>query len=192
MPTRNVPLILNGFVVNVILADPDVDPMPDGYVVGPPGGDIGDGWNGTAYVKPPAPPLPPPPAPTPWADLGRPVQQSRVNAERDRRLMRFRYTGVDYDFDPVSRNRIETARNSAGWALVAGKTPGDLRWADPNVDFGWIRADNGFTLMDAPTTLAFGNAAAAWEGLHIIAARTLKDMTNIPEDYANDQYWPAG
>lgn len=114
-----------------------------------------------------------------------------VNAERDRRLRTFRFNGTEFDFDPTSRGRIETARNSAGWAIVAGKQPGDLRWADPNIDFGWIAADNSFVVMDAPTTLAFGNAAAAWEGRHIVAARLIKDMSPIPEAYADDQYWPA-
>lgn len=113
-----------------------------------------------------------------------------VDAERDHRLQTFMYDGKLFDYDPVSRGRIETARNSAGWAMVAGKQPGDLRWADPNVDFGWIAADNSFVTMDAPTTLAFGNAAAAWEGLHIVKARLLKDMNPIPGDFQNDTYWP--
>lgn len=117
--------------------------------------------------------------------------QARVNAERDRRISKFTFNGVVYDYDPTSSDRIDKARGSALAAIIAGAQPGNLRWADPEVDFGWIAANNSFTLMDAPTTLAFGNAAAAWEGLHIVAARTLKDMTNIPEDYANDSYWPT-
>lgn len=118
--------------------------------------------------------------------------QQRINQERDRRLRTFKFGNVVYDFDTVSANRIDKARGSALAAVIAGAQPNDLRWADPNVDFGWIAADNTMHTMDAQTTLAFGNAAAAWEGLHIIAARTLKDMTNIPGDYANDSYWPAG
>lgn len=113
-----------------------------------------------------------------------------VNRERDRRLQKFTFEGVVYDFDAASSNRIDKARGSALAALIAGAQPGNLRWANPNVDFGWIAADNTITPMDAHTCLAFGNAAAAWEGLHIIAARTLKDMNPIPEGYADDEYWP--
>lgn len=117
--------------------------------------------------------------------------QQRVNVERDRRISKFTFNGIIYDYDPMSSDRIDKARGSALAAIIAGAQPNDLRWADPNVDFGWITAANGFTLMDAQTTLAFGNAAADWEGLHIVAARTLKDMNPVPEDYANDQYWPT-
>lgn len=115
-----------------------------------------------------------------------------VDAERDQRLQSFTFGGVLYDFDEVSRNRIDKARGSALAALIAGAQPGDLRWADANHDFGWIAADNTFHTMDAQTTLAFGNAAAAWEGLHIVAARNLKNMSPIPADYAtNAAYWPT-
>lgn len=115
-----------------------------------------------------------------------------VDAERDRRLQTFTFAGVVYDFDEISRNRIDKARGSALAALIAGAEPGDLRWADPNNDFGWISADNTFHTMDAQTALAFGNAAAAWEGLHIVAARNLKNQNPIPSDYAtNASYWPT-
>ena len=113
-----------------------------------------------------------------------------VDRERDRRLGTFTFANVIYDFDEVSRNRIDKARGSALAAIIAGAEANDLRWADANNDFGWIAADNTFTLMDAPTTLAFGNAAAAWEGLHIVAARNLKNMSPVPSDFTNDSYWP--
>jgi hypothetical protein len=126
-----------------------------------------------------------------WSNQTVAAQQSRINVERDRRLERFTFGGVVYDFDATSRARIDKARGSALAALIAGAQANDLRWADPDTDFGWIAANNSFTLMDAPTTLAFGNAAAAWEGLHIVAARNLKDMQPVPENYANDSYWPT-
>ena len=127
----------------------------------------------------------------PYGLNGPGVDGLSVDAERDRRLMTFTFGGVVYDFDEISRNRIDKARGSALAAIIAGAEANDLRWADANNDFGWIAADNSFTTMDAPTTLAFGNAAAAWEGLHIVAARALKNMSPIPSDYAtNDNYWP--
>lgn len=119
------------------------------------------------------------------------LSSADVDRERDRRLMTFAFGGVTYDFDETSRNRIDKARGSALAAIIAGAEANNLRWADANNDFGWIAADNSFVTMDAPTCLAFGNAAAAWEGLHIVAARALKNMSPIPADYAtNDNYWP--
>jgi len=65
MPVRNVPLIKDNVVVNVIVADPEVDVMPAGYFIGPEGGAVGWTWTGNVYVDPnapsPPPPLPPPP-----------------------------------------------------------------------------------------------------------------------------------
>lgn len=128
--------------------------------------------------------------------LSRADLQSRINVERDRRTSRFRFGGIVYDYDALSSDRIDKARGSALAVIIARSGDptlvGDLRWANPNIDFGWIAADNTFQPMDALTTLAFGNAAAAWEGLHIIAARALKDLSTIPEDYADDRHWPAG
>jgi hypothetical protein len=127
----------------------------------------------------------------PYGVSGPGVDGSNVDAERDRRLEKFVFAGVEYDFDVLSRGRIDKARGSALAAMIAGAEANDLRWADADHDFGWIAADNSFTLMDAPTALAFGNAAAAWEGLHIVAARNLKNMSPIPSDYASNSYWPA-
>lgn len=115
-----------------------------------------------------------------------------VDRERDRRLQKFTFNGVEYDFDMLSRGRIDKARGSALAAMISGAEANDLRWADDNNDFCWITADNSFVTMDAPTTLAFGNAAAAWESLHIVAARNIKNMSPIPTDYTSNSYWPAG
>jgi hypothetical protein len=117
-------------------------------------------------------------------------KRSLIDVERERRLQKFVFDGVEYDFDEVSRARIDKARVSAMVALEADPNTSGYRWADENVDFGWITAANGFTQMDVNTTLAFGTAAAAWEGMLVLAARNLKNMDPIPEDYDNDQYWP--
>jgi hypothetical protein len=82
---------------------------------------------------------------------------------------------------------------SAGAGLA-----GDYYWheAGQTIDstisqFGWIAQDNQIVTMDAPTVIAFGKAAAEWERSHIFAARTLKDMATIPDNYKDDMYWPA-
>jgi hypothetical protein len=128
---------------------------------------------------------------TPAAFVSPQPTSDDVDRERDRRLMTFSFGGKVYDFDEISRNRIDKARGSALAAIIAGAEANELRWADANNDFGWIAADNSYNTMDAQTTLAFGNAAAAWEGLHIVAARNLKNLDPIPEGYADDQYWPS-
>jgi hypothetical protein len=38
---------------------------------------------------------------------------------------------------------------------------------------------------------AFGQTAAEHERAHIFAARALKDMDPIPDDWAAPEYWPA-
>lgn len=43
-----------GRVVNVIVAGDDWQP-PEGLVIGPDGGNIGDTWDGNHYVRPPEP-----------------------------------------------------------------------------------------------------------------------------------------
>ena len=122
-----------------------------------------------------------------------PPTAAMVNAERDRRLSGvFDFQGKSYDCDPDSMARITGAATLAGFAMVAGAQPGNLRWmAGVDADFEWIAADNTLTEMDAPTAFAFGQTAAAHVNAHVFAARALKDMTPIPADYADDQYWPA-
>lgn len=126
-----------------------------------------------------------------WAELTTEQKRDRVNAERDRRMQTFTFGGVVYDFDQLSRARIDKAKTNAMAAIELGLQPGDYRWADPDTDFGWITKANSFTLMDAQTALAFGLAAAAWEGKLIVAARNLKDQNPIPQDYADDSHWPS-
>ncbi len=113
-----------------------------------------------------------------------------VDRERDRRLGAFVFGGVEYDFDTASRALIGKARGSALPAILAGAQVGDYRWADIDNDFGWIDKANEYNLMDAHTCLAFGNAAASWEGRHIIAGRVIKNMTPIPANYASNDWWP--
>jgi hypothetical protein len=114
-----------------------------------------------------------------------------VDAERDRRLNAFAFGGRRYDFDPDSQTNMTGAGTLALAAIISGKQPGDLRWADPDRDFGWIAADNTLVAMDAQTTMAFAQAAAHWKSSHIMIGRALKDATPIPADFANDAHWPA-
>ena len=139
-----------------------------------------DGW-AQAVAAGPAEYVPPPP---------KPIDAGDVNAERDRRLAAdFEFQGKMYQRDTVSLQRITGASTLAGFAIAAGAQPGNLRWANPDQDFGWIASDNTITPMDAQTCFAFGQAAAAVETRLIFRAKELRGMDPIPADYTDDSWW---
>ncbi len=114
-----------------------------------------------------------------------------VNAERDRRLpLPFEFNGTLFDRDPTSLSRISGAGVLALGAMIDGAQPGDLRWHGGLNDFGWISYDGSIINMDAQTVFAFGQAAAERETLLVFAAKALKSMDPIPDDFADDGYWP--
>jgi hypothetical protein len=115
-----------------------------------------------------------------------------VSAERDRRIEAgFLFAGHMFQLDLQSKARITGAATLAGFAIGAGVSADDLRWNGAAVDFTWLSQSNAVVPMDAPTCFAFGAAAAEHERAHIFAARALKDLAQIPADYADDAYWPA-
>ena len=119
-----------------------------------------------------------------------PPNADNVNAERDRRLAAdFEFQGKMYQRDPTSLQRITGAATLAGFAIAAGAQPGNLRWANPDQNFGWIASDNTITPMDAQTCFAFGQAAAAVETRLIFRAKVLRGMDPIPADYTDDSWW---
>lgn len=120
----------------------------------------------------------------------RALSSNDVNQERDKRLQFFTFKGKKFDFGAQSITNIQGAGTLALGAIVVGAQPDDLRWADPEQDFGWIAADNTIMTMDAQTCFDFAKTAAAWRSAHIHAARKLKDGAKIPEDYSSDAYWP--
>lgn len=119
------------------------------------------------------------------------ITSDMVNAERDRRLLLdFSFNGKMFQRDEVSQRRINGAYSIALGAVMSGAQPGDLRWADPDNDFAWIASDNTVMTMDAQTVLAFGATCASVEAPLVFAAKALKAMDSIPEDYTDDAYWP--
>lgn len=141
---------------------------------------------GFALVDPPEPPTPEPEQDMPTSPLD-------VDIERDRRTASgFTFAGVAYQLDEKSISRVTAMGADARFAVLGGAQPDDLRWADPDNDFGWIATDNSVTPMDAPTMATFADAAKLWVSQHIFAARALKNADPIPLDYAsNPAYWPA-
>ena len=119
------------------------------------------------------------------------INAESIKAERDRRIQSdFEFNGKMFQRDSVSLQRITGAATLAGFAIGQGAQAGDLRWANANQDFAWIAADNSVVTMDAQTTFAFGQTAASVETAIIFAAKALREMDPIPEDYADDKYWP--
>jgi hypothetical protein len=107
------------------------------------------------------------------------------------------FEGVHYQSRPEDRENIAGAKAAATDAITLfGAEAGNFGWQrllDPNAppEFRWIAADNSTHPMDAQTAMQFGYAALGHKQVHIFAARALKDMDPIPEDYAtNPAYWP--
>ncbi len=102
----------------------------------------------------------------------------------------FWFNGIKYDSRPEDQKRISGAGLLAFMALTQGAQPGDFYWHGGSDPFVWIAQNNSIVPMDATTVINFGKAAASHESAYIFAARQLKDMTPIPENYQNSIYWP--
>jgi hypothetical protein len=169
------PIIEDGTVKAVIVLDQGSTwNPPDGQKIGPPGGKVGDTWDGSKYTSPPEP------AYTPTSE--------DINAERDSRIAAgFEFRGERYQSDSESRRRIADAATEALEAIIMGVEGGNLRWSDPANDFAWRTADNFYIPMDAPTMIDLHKAARAQEAWIIARAQALK--ANLPTDYTEDKHW---
>lgn len=126
-----------------------------------------------------------------WEASRLPDVSEAINTERDRRIVEnFSFGGTAFDFDDKSKSRVTGAATLAGFAIGAGALAGDLLWSGGSGPFTWISKDNSLVTMDAQTCFAFGQAAAAHERAHIFSARALKDMTPVPANFTDDEYWP--
>ena len=175
-----------------ILRVTDGDAIPDGYTADTPPAAISG--HAREYIdgewqKVPIPEPEHEPEPTP--EQIREEKLAEVNFERNRRLAAdFEFQGVMYQRDSVSLQRIAGAAQIASIAIAAGAQPDDMRWHGGASDFGWIASDDTVTPMDAQTVVAFGMAAAARETSLVFAARNLRNMDDVPEDFTDDKYWP--
>jgi len=118
------------------------------------------------------------------------VKDAQIQQERNARVETMVWDGHVYQTDPVSLGRIETTGTKAHAHTT--QNPGDvsLSWY-PGVDpFYWISLDNVRVPMNAAQMAAFADAAASWATLHVRAARDLKDMPELPEDWQDDRWWP--
>lgn len=150
---------------------------PEGHTVAPKMPNAFDVWDDQAgaWVAGPVP------APT----------VDDVNAEKDRRKASFEFNGVTYQSDTVSLVNIGAAGSIAGFAMAQGAAAGDYLWHGGAEPFGWIAANNSVVQMDAGEMFAFAQAAAAHVSQITFAAKNLKALDPIPEDFAADHYWGA-
>jgi hypothetical protein len=169
--------IKNGVVVNVI--EVDSDNVPEWCALWPNVDElvaIGDKFSKGVFSR---------------VEIKQVPTSDDVNRERDSRMSgKFWFYENQFDCDQKSLARIAGAATLAGFAISLGSQKGDLYWHGGIEPFSWISADNSIIEMDAHAMFEFGKAAASNESAHIFAARTLKDMVEIPADFANDKYWP--
>lgn len=102
------------------------------------------------------------------------------------------------------QTRSTDRENISGAALLAtqvvmsgGGNEGDYRWQDPDADFEFIASDNSAIKMDAPTTMRFGQEAAAHKQRLIMFCRDLKDQIALAssqeeaDQILRDAAWPS-
>lgn len=124
-----------------------------------------------------------PPAPIPVSGL-------EVDAERERRVNSgFEHGERQYRSRPEDRASITENANLAAMAIMNGAQPGELNWLNDEEEFQWIDADNERVPMDAQSMINLARSAATHKNRLVFAARTLKGMSPIPADFADDKYW---
>jgi hypothetical protein len=115
----------------------------------------------------------------------------QITAYRDQKIAEgFEFNGTMYDSRPEDQKRISGAGLLAYMAVAQGAQPGDYYWHGGSEPFQWIAQDNVPVQMDAFTVIEFGKKAAEHERAYVFAARSLKDMPVIPDDYEDPSYWP--
>lgn len=117
--------------------------------------------------------------------------KKEITKHRDQLIMQgFFYNGVKFDSRPEDQKRISGAALLAFMAVTAGAQANNYLWHGGSEPFVWIAQDNSVVQMDAFTVIDFAKTAAFHESGHVFAARNLKNMNPIPEDYTNPIYWP--
>lgn len=103
------------------------------------------------------------------------VRKNDVTALRDQKVdAGFMFEGVLYQSRPQDRENVSGVHQRAKDWLDGGGDPTTLRWANPNVDFVFIAADNSMHPMTAPTAKALGVALYDFKSACIFHAYELK------------------
>lgn len=117
--------------------------------------------------------------------------KEQINQERDRRIVKgFVWNGYTFQSDKESYDNIMGAGASATASILMGADPNDIYWADTEMSFTWLSNENVFVEMAPKDVIEFGQVAMNHKSKHFFAGRTLKNMEVIPEDFADDKWWP--
>lgn len=150
-------------------------------------------WTGVSWSVEPIPAEPDPLIPH-WDDLSDAQKKERVNAERDRRI----YGGVTYivdgqpyvfDSDEVSQGRVGHSAALARFAILGGAEADDYRWHGKDFDFAWITMSDT-VVLDAFEMAGLGDVFLEHVAFLVHAAKAIKELDPIPEDYDDDARWP--
>jgi len=107
-----------------------------------------------------------------------------VNRAREKLLSAgFTFDGNVYQADIGSMVSIAMAAGVA--SEVAKAKRGDVRWHGGDDPFTWITSDNKRVEMTASDVIGLRQAAMLRRGEVINAARDIKDMDEIPPDFAD-------
>lgn len=113
-----------------------------------------------------------------------------IDSQRDERISSgFEHGERKYRSRAEDRASITENANLAAMAIMNGAQPGELNWLNDDEEFQWIDADNERVPMDAQSMINLARSAATHKNRLVFAARTLKDMSPIPADFADDKYW---
>ncbi|MCC5960533.1 MAG: hypothetical protein JJU08_14470 [Rhodobacteraceae bacterium] len=164
-------IIEGGIVVNVATA---TAPLAPNWI---PTENAGPGWsyeNGAF--------LPPPEVPPSQEELA-----ERIGQERDRRLA----AGFNYDFgDARGAHRINTTdKDMRGWDEVTKLAQTALNLGQSDAPIG-IKTGTGRVTVTAAEWQMILLAAGQHRQPIFNAAFDLREMDPIPEDYADDTWWP--
>lgn len=111
-----------------------------------------------------------------------------VNLERDRRIEAGRAFALAGGVSVRVSGDATTKENLQGFAFGA-----QLRIAQGDIEtlVDWRDADNVVHSLTPPQVLELWQKGAAYMSAVFKAAWTMKDAGAIPENFTDDQYWPA-
>lgn len=123
-------------------------------------------------------------------EIHRRTLKLEINKERDTRISGgFEWNGHVFQSDSTSYENIMSVANSATAAILTGTDQDDVNWTGEETPFTWIAKNNTFVEMSPKAVIEFARAATLHKSSHFLAARNLKNMEIIPEDYTDDKWW---
>lgn len=118
------------------------------------------------------------------------LNRTKITEELNKRLKQpISFHEKEFQADQNSISRIDSVAAVALQALLSGVDQNSYRWYDTDKDFEWIASDNSRVRMTAGEFLEFSRAIAVRNSNLVLAARALKDLPELPDDYHDDSYW---